>query len=68
MQNKLAWARMLNAEGKTVPTPANEFTNEKKVSEAFKKISTGSGFKCEVGNNPGMNVLLANQKEQNHGL
>lgn len=63
MQNKLAWARMLNAEGKTVPTlSANEFSNEKKVSEAFKKSLQSAALNAKWETTPGMNVLLANQK------
>jgi phosphate transport system substrate-binding protein len=63
MQNKLAWSRMHNAEGNVVPVlEKNEFQNEKKVSEAFRKSFQAAALYAEWEKSAGMYVLLANQK------
>lgn len=63
MQNKLAWARMVNAEGKVVPSlPEAEFTDQKKVGEAFRKSLQSAAANANWETIPGMHIILANQK------
>ncbi|WP_158997992.1 phosphate ABC transporter substrate-binding protein PstS [Pigmentibacter ruber] len=63
MQNKLSWARMINADGKVVPSlTVKDFSDEKKVSEAFRKALQSAAINANWETAPGMNVILANQK------
>lgn len=63
LQNRLAWSRLQNAEGKVVPEMnANDLKDEKKVSNAFRKSFQAASLNAEWEKSPGMSVLLANQK------
>jgi phosphate transport system substrate-binding protein len=63
MQNKLAWARLQNADGNIVPQiDAKDFKDEKKVSEAFQQSFQAAALHADWEKAPGMYVLLANQK------
>ncbi|KAB8033814.1 phosphate ABC transporter substrate-binding protein PstS [Fluviispira multicolorata] len=63
LQNKLAWARLKNADGKVVPKiELNDLDDPEKVSEAFKKSFQAAAINADWESTPGMYVLLANQK------
>ena len=63
MQNKLAWSRLQNAEGKVVPQiEEKDFNNMQKVSEAFRHSFQAAALFADWDKTPGMSVLLANQK------
>ncbi|APJ03804.1 phosphate ABC transporter substrate-binding protein PstS [Silvanigrella aquatica] len=63
LQNKLAWTRLQNADGKVVPNiVVADLNNEQKVSEAFRKSFQAASLNAEWEKAPGMYVLLANQK------
>ncbi len=63
LQNKLAWSRLQNADGKVVPEiDANDLKDEKKISAAFRKSFQAAALYADWEKSPGMYVLLANQK------
>ncbi len=62
LQNKMAWTRMFNAEGKLVPhLTESEFADDKKVSQAFRHSFQAAALNAEWEKTSGMGVLLANQ-------
>ncbi len=63
LQNKLAWSRLQNADGKVVPVISeNDLKDEKKVSNAFRNSFQEAALYADWEKSPGMYVLLANQK------
>lgn len=62
-QNKLAWTRLRNSEGKVVPEiPADSLQDAEKVSAAFKASFQAAALNADWEKSPGLHLLLTDQK------